>query len=500
VTEEKSAMTTDFKAEACLSSSFFLDHVETPLNPCSVETISTPLTLDDGRHIWPVMVGCYELQQDSQIRKGHLDLYGIQVPISSDDALGSNNNDDGDDRRQLAFGSPHNIILGETTSTSSSATESSSGILDGKWYHNVNDDTRLWYATAHSSGEIKVHAVAVGVGDPSGGESNVARSPSGSTSSPFQVHLAGRSTSAGDDHDDEPIEIPGLCLSLSWETPTATEELLSRSNRIISSYSDGHVAIHNVAFHNDGTVQLEQEQSWLAHRMFTKPAEVWTACFVSTNNANTTNHDTTDLVMTGGDEGTFALWDLRCVGSLSSSSSSYSAPVHVIKDFEAGATVLSPHPRRDYLVACGSYDETVALYDIRFFSPSQIGGGTRRRRSPRICHSDAVGGGLWRIKWHPYDDDRLLLSAMHGGCRVVHSNGLLGKLDMENQDNDNSRNAGNSDEINIQVQKAFTAHKSMAYGADWLVYQPSTRTRASFDLAASCSFYDRALYLWDTGQ
>ena len=88
---------------------------------------------------------------------------------------------------------------------------------------------------------------------------------------------------------------------------------------------------------------------------------------------------------------------------------------------------------------------------------------------------------MWRIKWHPIDDEYLLLGAMHGGCRVVKVDGieLIGE---------------GGGEVKMQIQQEFTKHKSMAYGADWLVSERlgSDRVQA----AVSCSFYDRAMYLW----
>jgi diphthamide biosynthesis protein 7 len=202
-----------------------------------------------------------------------------------------------------------------------------------------------------------------------------------------------------------------------------------------------------------------QEESWDAHKMFKSPAEVWSACF--TTNPN--------VVLTGGDEGNLKIWDLRA-GTTSAQ--------HVLKHFEAGVTVLSPHPRREHLVACGSYDETIALLDLRLVS-------SETQKPKPLCHSEPLGGGMWRMKWHPLDDDRLLLGAMHGGCRVVKLNGM-----------ELLNTAENSSPVAIQVQQKFTKHESMAYGADWLVCQrPGEAGRVQ--AAASCSFYDRALCLWD---
>ncbi len=234
-----------------------------------------------------------------------------------------------------------------------------------------------------------------------------------------------------------------LCLAVAWKHPSTGDS----SRKLISSYSDGHVSIHTVHLHTSASslsATLEVANSWSAHKMFQNPAEVWAACF--------TTHE--HVVLTGGDEGYLKIWDIRSGTSL---------PIQTLSQtFEAGVTVLSPHPRQEHLFACGSYDETMAVMDLRFVSSSQ---------APKLlCHSDPLGGGLWRLKWHPHDDTRLLVAAMHGGCRVVE----VGET--------------------IQVQQKFIHHKSMAYGADWLVYQsPSRKIQA----AVSCSFYDQAMYVWN---
>lgn len=50
--------------------------------------------------------------------------------------------------------------------------------------------------------------------------------------------------------------------------------------------------------------------------------------------------------------------------------------------------------------------------------------------------------------------------------------------------------------------KQFTNHESMAYGADWLVHTNETADGSvpveQFEAAVTCSFYDRAVYVWDS--
>jgi diphthine methyl ester acylhydrolase len=212
--------------------------------------------------------------------------------------------------------------------------------------------------------------------------------------------------------------------------------------------------------------------------MFTSPAEVWSASFAHDGDRN--------MVLSCGDEGCVKVWDIR----------STTRPMQILKTFNAGATCASHHPRHEHLVACGSYDETICLYDVRYFS------------SRPIAQSQPLGGGIWRLKWHPYRDYRLLVGAMHGGCRVVRINRW------STIDNDEER------DVSMKVTKRFTEHErydtelssrhcrhtfltnipfdcSMVYGADWLVCRHPTQN-GYFEAAASCSFYDRNVFLWDT--
>jgi hypothetical protein len=48
------------------------------------------------------------------------------------------------------------------------------------------------------------------------------------------------------------------------------------------------------------------------------------------------------------------------------------------------------------------------------------------------------------------------------------------------------------------VKKAFEEHESMVYGASWLVCRHPKQPGSYFEAAASCSFYDQNVYVWDS--
>ena len=459
-----------------MAASVSMDCLEAQLNPCSVEAIPEPVTVpaDDNsnsgqssRRIWPVMISCYELQEATGKRHGRLDLYAVKVP-DMDNARSLHSS------MVLRFGRPiaHAAFPDDTNHSSSLSRES--GILDGKWirapdYYNHADqkhsDTQAFYfASAHSTGDIVLHSVVVKTDEEVEEEGLSPVNFDGESCeqqqhSPMHMEMVGRSERLKSPVDEKRSP---LCLSLSWDSST-----FHNSSRIVSTYSDGRVAIHDVLvptqqqqeqqspspvlLGNNHSLHLFERDNWEAHTMFTSPAEVWSAGFVG-------GHDT-NMVMSGGDEGTVKVWDIR----------STNRPTQVLKHFEAGATVVAPHPRNDNLVACGSYDETICLYDIRYLSPKKP-----------LGRSAPLGGGVWRVKWHPIDDNQMLVAAMHGGCRIVQVDTLL-----------------ENDTPVLTATKEFTEHKSMAYGADWLVCNHPTK-EGYFEAAASCSFYDKAVYLWDT--
>lgn len=371
-----------------------MDHYKTPLNACSLESLQKPVKTADGS-VWPVVTSCYNLQKDGS-RTGHMDLFLVDAPPTG--------------TQPLKFGEPHLSFA------------SPSGILDGKWFPKYSEyNNNWWFATAQSSGQVDLHTFILN-DEP---EADPLIAGQTSSSSPIESESGA----------------PVLCLSVNWDLSRGRDDA-----RIVSSYSNGMVAIHDIACGEvEGIPEFVERDSWMAHLLFAKvPAEVWACSFAAEGK----------LVCTGGDDAKIKFWDTRAL----------TRPMQVLPDcFQAGVTVISPHPRNPYLVAAGSYDETIGIFDIRYNSQELL------------TRSDKLGGGIWRIQWHPDYDDKILLAAMHGGCRVV-------QLDPD----DEFKPIPN-------VVKEFTKHESMAYGADWLVSEDD-----SIEAAASCSFYDNASYLWST--
>ncbi|KAL3913971.1 MAG: hypothetical protein SGILL_006282, partial [Bacillariaceae sp.] len=331
----------------------YLEYRQAPLNACSIETCcDNPVTMKPPSETnnsniaayLPLCLGCYQLDESTGKRNGRLDLFAVPVKkVDSKASAGCCFSID-------SFGDSINLLGGGYHDKDSNPP---TGVLDGKWYPRKQQQQQQqqqrqqpeqqehfqnYFASAHASGEILIHQIEQN-------ENTIA------ARRPFRATLAGKTEPENDNGDAS----PSLCLALAWDhtSTDATEDLLD--TRIVSSYSNGHAAIHKIQQSAPTTVsrlEITLEHYWSAHKMFTAPAEVWCCAFVHDNDSAPTN-----TVATGGDEGSWKLWDMR---------TSTTKPLyHCPDDFGAGVTVIAPHPRQPHLLAIGSYDETVALYDVR---------------------------------------------------------------------------------------------------------------------------------------
>ncbi|TCD71525.1 hypothetical protein EIP91_008906 [Steccherinum ochraceum] len=147
-----------------------------------------------------------------------------------------------------------------------------------------------------------------------------------------------------------------LCLSIDWSNRrTATSGLGS----LVVSMSDGNISV----LKSNGS-ELEVSQTWHAHDY-----EPWIAAW---------NYWDTNVVFTGGDDLKMKAWDIR---------EDCTQPIFTNKRFEAGVTTIQSHPFVEHLIAVGSYNNTVSMFDVR--------------KPLRPLVQADVGGGAWRVKWHP---------------------------------------------------------------------------------------------------
>jgi len=161
------------------------------------------------------------------------------------------------------------------------------------------------------------------------------------------------------------------------------------------------------------------------------------------------------VIYSGGDDLKLKGWDTR---------QGFSQPTFINRRFEAGVTAIQSNPHMESYFAVGTYNNTVCVFD---------------KRKPLVPVTQAdVGGGAWRVKWHPSVKRKhdLLVACMHDGFKVVRFTA------------DNAGLDGGEPEI----IKRFDNHTSLAYGVDWSFSDSGGET-----LIASCSFYDHTLHLWN---
>ncbi|XP_070690259.1 diphthine methyltransferase isoform X2 [Pempheris klunzingeri] len=207
-----------------------------------------------------------------------------------------------------------------------------------------------------------------------------------------------------------------LALSLDW----STGRLDSSDVRVVCSDSAGCVSVLSLA--QGALTALSQ---WKAHDF-----EAWISAF---------SYWDTQLVYSGGDDCRLKGWDLRAGPS---------CPTFISKRHSMGVCSIHSNPHREHIVATGSYDEQVLLWD------------GRNMRQP--LSESPTGGGVWRLKWHPTHQHLLLAACMHNDFHILHCQQAL-------------EGSGGP----CPVVASYILHNSLAYGADW--------SRLSLEEPAPCS-------------
>ena len=172
-----------------------------------------------------------------------------------------------------------------------------------------------------------------------------------------------------------------------------------------------------------------------------------------------------DVVYTGADDCALKVWDARDATRASATNR---------KTHGAGVTCVVPSPHDDHIIATGSYDDYVRLWDCR------------RIATPLSeCN---VGGGAWRARWHR--SRRALACAAMGGGAVL--------LDAANDA--------------LTAVYTYDDHESIVYGADWVSAPNDTKNNNNSsgneeergedennhddDVLVTCSFYDNDVRCW----
>ncbi|KAJ2892660.1 hypothetical protein IWW38_003134 [Coemansia aciculifera] len=266
-----------------------------------------------------------------------------------------------------------------------------------------------------------------------------------------QVHIYATDNNSSDSYltqlcvspSDEAEPSSSMCCSLDWSNRLAE----SSSPEIVASQSDGTVRLLRL-----GESRVETVHSWHAH-----DAEAWISSFDYWN---------VSTVYSGGDDARFKGWDMRMDPA---------QPVFNSRRHQAGVCSIHSNFHRQHMVATGGYDDTVMVWDARAM------------RAPLAEYN--VGGGVWRLKWHPEEPTQLLVGAMYGGFHILDV-AVSGMSPLECAP---MPGLGASAAVTVTKQASFMKHESIAYGADW---SQSCDDRSAGWLVGTCSFYDHSVQLW----
>lgn len=124
----------------------------------------------------------------------------------------------------------------------------------------------------------------------------------------------------------------------------------------------------DIATHSSSLSFLLTRQ-WRAHDLFGSPIEAWITAF---------NCHDPNVLFSGADDATLKGWDLRATARPTFTNT---------RAHSMGVCSLQFHPHDEHVVAVGSYDEHVSLWD------------DRNMKAPLALFG--TGGGVWRLKWHP---------------------------------------------------------------------------------------------------
>lgn len=279
-----------------------------PLHPCSVEQMQYGTFPDKACYA----IGMYELNENTGTRAGKVNIY--RTPLSnktSDFAKSTNVN-----------------VMSEEDELCHSETFDS-GVLDMKFNDNL-------LACALSTSQLSIIQYKANEGSES-------------------IEVSNKYISPPKDEEDD-----GLFLSVDWANQRVTENLNVQDQMLAVSTQKGSVRIYDVNS-NSNSIQVEEIQSiHNLHQICGENVPCWIVTYDT--------HKRGNVILTGGDDCLFKLWDLRCIDKgIYELNDEYVTPrpLAISKYHSAGVTSAQFHPVYEHIFATGSYDQHICVWDDR---------------------------------------------------------------------------------------------------------------------------------------
>lgn len=271
-------------------------------------------------------------------------------------------------------------------------------ILDQKWCHNkLNNHSVL--ATVNADNTLDIYEL---------------------NSDEIKLNLI--TSYINNDPDDKDV----MLLSLDW----STGKYSNAEPTIVASDTKGRINVFR--YYNSS---IEKITSFPGHEF-----EAWICAFYYWD---------TSILFSGGDDAKLLQYDLRVSNE----------PVTINKSHIAGVTCMHSNSEKEYLLATGSYDAHLLLWDIR-----------NMKKYNKLIE---MPGPMWRLKWDPLSHDYLLAACMLGGFHVVDTV---------------------SDEMKLL---SYYEHTDLAYGSDWShLNELEVKNYGNAEgnrIIGTCSFYDKKL-------
>ncbi|KAL0110506.1 hypothetical protein PUN28_013845 [Cardiocondyla obscurior] len=274
-----------------------------------------------------------------------------------------------------------------------------SGVLDMKWLHVKDVEARILLAVVDSIGYLQVYQL---------------KDDGKKVELKFITKLKVS--------DDEDV----MALSLDWSREKYTVSDAVTNTNILVSDSAGQIS----QFTWRETGDLTKDFTWPAHEF-----QAWIVAY---------DYCTPSIFYSGGDDHKFLCFDVR----------TGSHPVVKSKEHTAGVTSIHSNVSKSSLLATGSYDEGVRLWDKRNF----------KQPMSKI----SLNGGVWRLKWDSFTRRYLFAACMQSGFNIINH------------------------DIMPSVVVNYKEHKGLAYGCDWsFLKQPDVsrlNIRDGDTLISTCSF------------